>query len=67
MSDDHHPDEIFRVYGVKAQQVWERKADGRRLEVIYTIFPEARVRYLDSGRKPYIHLKHFASNYRLVD
>lgn len=47
-------------------QVWERRADGQRFTVMYTIVPEARIRYEATKRTPYTRLSNFDDKYRLV-
>jgi hypothetical protein len=51
------------TYGVKVGQLWRRVSDGALMEVMYTIVPEVRVRYLASGRTPYIVLARFVAGY----
>jgi hypothetical protein len=40
-------------------QLWERKSDGAKFSIDYTIQPEARVRYHESGWHGYVHLSKF--------
>lgn len=59
------------IYPTSAHQgeLWERIKDGKRLVIMYTIQPEARVRYIESKRSPYIHLSRFVgpnAKYRLL-
>ncbi len=47
-------------------QIWDRKSDNRRFKVLYTIGSEAKIKYLDSGKSPYVKLEHFGRKYKLV-